>query len=273
MPTDVSFALEAAQRWLCEAILSPDGPAEPACAWLAESGPLPAERRLGIYRHGYRQRLLESMRQLYPALAALLGQELFEEFALGYVMARPSRSYTLARLGDHFADHLEAHRPDRETAREHWIDLIIDLARYESAFAAIYHGPGIEGRPPPPPPTFHPGMSVQGAPCLRLLRASAPVHRYHADLLRSRRPAPPPPEPTALVVSRHDYRITTTVLAAGAFTLLSALLEATPLEQAAAAAALDLDDAWRHTRTWTSRGWVTASTPGRHPAPDLEIAP
>ncbi|TDC42319.1 DUF692 family protein [Actinomadura sp. KC345] len=252
---DQAPSLAAAQRWLRDAIVAPAGPAGAAAAMLADAPPLSAERRLDIYRHGYRERLLETMRHQYPALRVLLGAQLFDEFAADYLDARPSRGYTLARLGEGFADHLDACRPDRASAREPWIDIMIDLVRYEHAFAQVIDGPGLEGRAGPPVPPAG-TLTATAAPCLRLLRTCAPVHHYHADVRRDLRPAPPTPEPTYLVLFRRDYRVITTPLSADAFALLDALTQGESLERAAAAGPIDLGQAHRHLRDWAARGWV-----------------
>ncbi|GAA1563342.1 hypothetical protein GCM10009678_53030 [Actinomadura kijaniata] len=258
-------SLAAAERWLRDAIMAPGGPTGPAAAMLAETPSLSAGQRLDIYRHGYRERLLETMRHQYPALRVLLGPELFDEFAAGYLDARPSRSYTLARLGEGFADHLDACRPDRglpPSEREPWIDLMIDLARYELAFARVCDGPGLEGRqavewsPTPWPAADIGGLTATPAPCLRLLRVRAPVHRYHDDVRRRRRPGPPPPEPAHLVLFRRDYRVLTTPITAGAFALLDALIRGASLERAAVVGSVDLGEAHRHLRGWAARGWL-----------------
>ncbi|NDU72989.1 DUF692 family protein [Actinomadura sp. DSM 109109] len=268
--TDGAPSLAAVQRWLRDAILTPGEPTGPATAMLADAGPLSAEQRLNIYRHGYRERLLETMRRQYPTLRVLLGPQLFDEFAAGYLEARPSRTYTLARLGEGFADHLDTGRPDRAapaSAREPWIDIMIDLVRYEDAFSQVTDGPGPEGgtvtagAPAPVPLADTGALTAEAAPCLRLLRVCAPVHRYHADVRRDLRPGPPEPRPTCLVLSRRDYRVTVTPLPGDAFALLDALTRGASLERAAAAVPVDLAEAHTHLYDWAARGWVRVQPP------------
>lgn len=240
--------------------MSPAGPAEPAAVMLADSGPLRAERRLRIYRTGYRKRLLEAMGRLHPALRTLLGPELFDDFAADYLDARPSHCYTLAQLDEDFADHLAARRPDRNlpaAQRETWIDVLIDLARYERTFAEVCDGPGTEGEPVTTPDI----PVVVAAPCLRLMWACAPVHRYHAAARRGRTPEPPIPAPTYLAISRCDYRVTATPLESAAYELLRALVAQTPIERAAASASMPLIEARAHRRRWIAAGWLRASRP------------
>ncbi|MFI0409251.1 putative DNA-binding domain-containing protein [Actinomadura sp. 3N508] len=261
-------SLEQAQHWLQDAITRPGDPAVPAAAMLAGAGPLTAEHGLAIYRNGYRKRLLEAMRRLHPALCVLLGAELFDEFATDYLDARPSRSYTLARLDEGFADHLTARRPDWDAPaarREAWIDVLIDLARYERVHAEVCDGPGVEGEPSPGV-NGHAGAAgradaagatvVMPAPCLRLMRVCAPVHRYHAAVRAGERPAPPSPRPTCLAISRRDYRVTVTPLAPDVFVLLDALASGTSLEAAAHTASMVRADARVRLRAWITHGWL-----------------
>ncbi|TDD62446.1 putative DNA-binding domain-containing protein [Actinomadura rubrisoli] len=262
-------SLEAAQQWLLHAVTAPSAEMGRASAMLAGSGALSAARRLEIYRRGYRRRLLEAMRHRHPALRALLGPELFDGFASEYLDARPPRAYTLARIDDRFAGHLEAHRPDRDMPaprREAWIDLMIDLVRYECLFADVYDGPGAEGEPAAPWPADLPGdMAVRPSSGLRLLRACAPVHEYHSAVRRGARPAPPALEPARLVVFRRDYRVVTASPAPAAFALLDALLAGARLDEASARAAMDPAEARRHLRRWIAQRWIVP-----HPTPPQE---
>ncbi|MDQ3739933.1 MAG: DNA-binding domain-containing protein, partial [Actinomycetota bacterium] len=101
--------------------------AEEVAGMVRGSDRLGAADRLELYRRSHTARLLEVMRVAHPALRHLLGEELFDAFALDYLRARPSRSYTLLRLGAGFAAHLAATRePD-----DAWADLVIDVARVE----------------------------------------------------------------------------------------------------------------------------------------------
>ncbi|WP_052682203.1 HvfC/BufC N-terminal domain-containing protein [Saccharothrix sp. ST-888] len=196
------------QHWLQRAILDPARPEPQAVgAVLTDSATLSAHQRLDIYRRGYRLRLLETMRGLHPGLRALLGPELFDDFALDYLDARPSHSYTLFHLDARFAEHLAAHRPDRglpTARREGWVDVLVDLARYERAFTEVHDSPG-----------------PASVPFLRVLRCCAPVHAYHAAVLHGLPTEPPVPGPPVhLALSRRDYAVVTSELEPDAYRLL-----------------------------------------------------
>ena len=157
------------ERWLREVITHANGPAAgAACASarrqlevppdqlqlvIAPSSRLSAAQRLALYQRSYHARLLEAIRAPYPGLRHMLGSELFDDFALEYIHARPSRSYTLRTLAARLPDYLAATRPDAGADAESWVDLMIDLARLEVVVAEVYDGHGAEDmRIPDAPP-------------------------------------------------------------------------------------------------------------------------
>src|SRR4051812_450530 len=138
-------ALHGLETWMLAALTSHEAPGpDESRAVVRSTAGLGAPERIALYRRGYRARLVECMHETHPALRHALGDGLFDEFALDYLAATPSRSYTLLDLGARFADHLEATRPDGD---ELWPEFIVDLARLERAFHEVYEGLGAEGRP------------------------------------------------------------------------------------------------------------------------------
>lgn len=230
----------------------------------------PAER-LAIYQRGYRLRLLECLRGSFPALCHLLGQELFEAFAEDYLAACPSRSYTLFRVGQRFVDHLERTRPDRDrrvVEREAWVDLVIDLARFERVFTEVYHGPGTEtdpvlraaDLPAVTDPTWS-GLALRPAPCLRLVTTRYPVHAYAAAVARGGTPELPRAQPTVLAVHRRAYTVLVTELTPPADRLLATLLGGKTVAAAATTANISLGSAHPVIREWVKAGFFVACTP------------
>lgn len=94
----------------------------------------PAER-LAIYQGMYPLRMVEALQSDYEALQHFLGDERFEQLVQAYVQVHPSRSYTLNRLGDRFAEFvLEAPGLTRR-------GFLHDLARLELAISDVFDGP------------------------------------------------------------------------------------------------------------------------------------
>lgn len=297
---DLSGAsLPELQRWFQAAIMRPDMSAampedatvnavtggeamttEVATVITASTRQHPAQR-LAVYRRGYRLRLLECLRGSFPALCHLLGQDLFDAFADDYLAACPSRSYTLFQLGEHFADHLQRTRPDRDrlpAERETWVDLMVDLARFERVFAEVYHGPGTETSPilravdlPADTDPAWPELTLRPAPCLRLATTRYPVHGYAAAVTRGEAPQLPRAQPTVLAVHRRRYTVLVTELSPPADRLLAALLDGETVTSAATTAGIPPTTAQPWIRRWVEAGLFMACAPrpalGHPPAP------
>jgi hypothetical protein len=91
---------------------------------------LPAAERLAIYADMYLWRQVDALREDFPKLVALLGDEGFYALADGYVRAQPSEHPSLSKLGRRVAEYLVDHPAGR-------VDLP-DLARLEWARAEAF---------------------------------------------------------------------------------------------------------------------------------------
>ncbi len=235
--------LAGVQRWMQAVITHPDGVAEgvasdPTRAALGVPAAqlenvvrgtprLPAEARLRLYSRDYHLRLLDCLRASHPALRELLGAELFEAFALDYVQARPSRSYTLGQLGAGFVEHLERTRP----TGEEWALLVCELVRLERAVAEVYDGPGVEGERiltaeelPAEPAPWQLRASVEPVRCLRLARTRFPVGPYLRTVRGGGHPEMPHTRESAMALSRSEWVVTVTDLDADRYAALEALV-------------------------------------------------
>lgn len=201
---------QADQQWLWQKILLGDIH-DPEAASRIHAGQLPVTQRLGIYAGGYRQRLLECMRASFPLLQAALGESLFDRFALDYLDAQPSQSYTLHDLGQGFANHLQATRPDSASETADWVDFMIALTRFERVLSEVYDGPGDERAEV---------SSLRLACSLRLLRLSHPVH----EALRAHQAAeavrPSMAKTTHLALVRRAFRVSVEPITGTEFRLL-----------------------------------------------------
>lgn len=98
--------LGALQRSLRGIVTAPQGaraaarrrPA--ALRWIADAPPLDAVARLSVYGDGYFLRLLEALSSDYAAVRRALGEYDFRVLAADYLLSNPSRSTTLADLGE-----------------------------------------------------------------------------------------------------------------------------------------------------------------------------
>jgi len=269
---DLSGAsLAELQRWFQAAVMTPDrsaaAPADASTVITASTRQYPAER-LAVYRRGYRLRLLECLRASFPALCHLLGRDLFDAFADDYLDACPSRSYTLFRVGERFAEHLERTRPDRDqprAEREAWVDLMVDLARFERVFAEVYHGQGTEtgavlstaDLPVDTDPAW-PKLTLRPAPCLRLVTIRYAVHGYAAAIARGATAELPRAQLAVLAVHRRAYTVVITELNPPADRLLAALLSGETVAAAATTAGISPAPVQSWIRGWVEAGLFTA---------------
>jgi Putative DNA-binding domain len=273
------------QRWMQAVLMHPVGVAEGIASAEARrhidvgaeeaeqvvtrSRALTALERLAIYGYAYYARLLECLREEFPVLMHALTPEVFDAFAVGYLQAYPSRSYTLFQLGANFPRYLAETRPAEgggDGLPTDWPDFLIDLAALELTFNEVFDGPGVEGERlldaeqlrAIPAARFHEARLV-GVGCLRLLPLRYPVHRYFTAVRRHEDPVPPEAAETYLAVTRQRYVVRHYELSPPAYQLLRALLAGQTVGEAigqvARAAGPDLDRFAANLRAWF-RDWA-----------------
>lgn len=241
--------LARVQRWMLAVISHPGGVGPGAASDEAQrrlsvapdaieqvispSQRMSGEERLAIYARAYFARLLECMRSVFPCTLKTLGEDAFDELALGYLESYPSRSYTLDRLGAEFARYLDETRPDRDPEgrpTEAWPDFLIELAGFERAIGEVFDGPGSEGRPllaaddlRAIPADRWPQARLVTAPCLRLLAFKFPLNDYFTAVRNGESPEIPEPAESYLALTRRDYIVRRHALERPQYELLGAL--------------------------------------------------
>jgi hypothetical protein len=171
--------------------------------------------RLEIYHNAYYARLLECLREEFPAFARAVGEEAFNNFCVDYLQKYPSRSYTLNLLAANFPRYLAESRPELDegdTTGGGWADFLIDLATLELTYGEVFDGPGVEGhrlldveRLQGISPERWPQARLVSVPCLRLLALRYPVHRYARAVRQEKKPKFPRRRSTWLAVTRRNY--------------------------------------------------------------------
>jgi len=96
---------------------------------------LSAEERVDIYANMYFYRLLDVMKEDFPATLALLGDASFHNLITGYLIDYPPEHFSIGYAGKHLADFIESH-PLREE-----FPFLADLARMERALIDVFHAP------------------------------------------------------------------------------------------------------------------------------------
>ncbi len=250
MPDPLSH-LEQLQRWLQMTVSHPGGiqhgvesaNAEPRALSgsvedvILPSSTLSADARLNVYSQAYSARLGDCMASEFPMVQKALGDEIFAEFAVAYLYQYPSQSYTLAKLGERFAQFLAECRPAEESDSDYqeesyWPDFLIDLARLEWSLNEVFHAPGTEEMPPwdaaaleQIAPDQWESIRFTPAPCVRLLTFDWAVNSYYTQLQQQADAAPPPRRDTYVSITRRDYRVLRFEMSQTAFTVLESLIQ------------------------------------------------
>jgi hypothetical protein len=262
------------QRWMFNVITHPDGvhaginsdsaretidvAADSIETVIEPSRALDSFQRLDVYANAYYSRLLECMRNSFPALVAAIGEDAFDAFSFGYLQTYPSTTYTLNNLALKFVDYLEETRPtpadteevgvDKTGVEADWSDFVIDLAKLEQIFDAVFDGPGIEETPTDSSWTQQlaadawESTRLEAVPCLRLMDFRFPVNQYFTAWRKDQAPPPPAPENTYLAVSRRDYIVRRFQLERLEYELLLRLVDGLSSGDAINEVAAEVDD-------------------------------
>lgn len=236
MTREARASLELLEHWLVAVSTDPEGAArgvERAAArygagTLAEletvvtPGPrLSALERLGIYNDGYFARLVECLRDDYPAVAYALGADVFEGVVRDYIRTHPSRSPSLNAYGADFPTFLC-------TRSEPWVHWLVELARLEWALVQVIHAETGTALAPNAlaevPPDAWPRVRFVPKPALELLDMAYPVNAFYQAFRDELEPAAPTPAASSLVVHRAGLVVYRLELAPAMRALLGDLL-------------------------------------------------
>ena len=201
-------ALASLQQWMLGGIVAGSAEAGEVRARIAGDSRLDAQRRFAIYAGGYRTRLIEALRDEYPALRLLVGDTVFDLFAAGYIAARPPRHFSLYDYGADFARHLEATRP--AAGGGPLAALPAEVARLERARAEVQRAEGVERDPRPPllaDAAMLPGLKLSLPDSARLLRLRFDLVPLLEASDRSGEAVVPEQRETLLAVARSRYRV------------------------------------------------------------------
>lgn len=216
---------------------------------------LSCEERIELYARQYWFRLIDSFREDFPGVAALVGSDVFHDLTLDYLEAHPSRTYTLRCLGRDFPLFVERGAASVPGPLR---SVVLDMARLEWAKMEVFDAAEL--------PALTPDEALEGdiltlpiglQPHLRLLRLEHPVDDWLVRLRReewraeasnavaadgpqadagdaraAERMEPPGRRTTRVVVHRHDEMVFFKRQAPEAFHLLEAFARGRPLGDA-----------------------------------------
>ncbi len=109
--------------------------ARPPESGLLQDTPAGEPARFHIYQNAYRIRMVEALKENYPVLASVLGDDEFAGFAAGFLQTCPSQTASIRWFGAQLADYVAAH-PD---TLPH--PALLDLIRMEWALSVAFDSP------------------------------------------------------------------------------------------------------------------------------------
>jgi hypothetical protein len=118
-----------AEGLAAEKSLAPDGLAQV----ISSDERLSAEERVDIYANMYFYRILDVLKEDFPATLSVLGAERFHNLVTGYLIEYPPAHFSIAYAGKHLSDFIRDH-PLRDE-----FPFLGDLARLERALIEVFH--------------------------------------------------------------------------------------------------------------------------------------
>jgi hypothetical protein len=192
-------SLRELQRGFARAVTAEVPVGDELLRFVRAGGTLGPADRLAIYADMYRARLLDVLREDFPRVLAVLGEEAFAAVGGRYLVRHPSTHPSVRHVGRRFADFLAGEALPRP--------YLADLARLEWARGEVFDAPD------PEPlrladlarlaPADWPALRLRPIAACRTVEAAWPVHTLWAD------GADPdlPPGPTVLRVWREGWSV------------------------------------------------------------------
>jgi hypothetical protein len=221
-----------------EALLDPERPLPPT---LGVPQPPSARRRFAVHRNNMVAGLVNGLRERFPVVEKIVGEEFFAAMARAFVRRCPPRSPVLAGYGDELADFLAGFPPARE------LPYLADVARLEAARTRAYHAADIVPLDVAAFAALSPAevdsIQVELHPSVELVRSPHPIVTIWAMNCGARQLAPSDDwhDEDALVARPH-LQVEVRALPAGGAVFLLALAGGARLGDAAARALRECRD-------------------------------
>ncbi len=180
----------------------------------------PAGRRFNVYRNNVTVGLTEALRQSFPTILKLVGDEFFTALAIEHLRAHPPTSPLMMFYGAAMPEFLARFAPVQHLA------YLPDVARLELALRHAYHA--ADAAPVPAeqlqslPPERLIAARIAFAPALRIIRSDWPVHGIWAANMRGAEP-PKAARPEDVLITRPAFDPEPVRLPEGAAGFIAAL--------------------------------------------------
>ncbi len=166
---------------------------------------LSAEARVDIYANMYFYRLLDALKEDFPATLAVLGDDNFHNLVTGYLLEYPPTEPSLYYCGRHLAAYLRDH-PLREGA-----PFMADLAAVGRAVVEVFHGPDAAALEPDSlraiAPAEWPAMKLAIQPSAQILALDWRVSELLRAVEERREWSPADRASHKILVWRRDARV------------------------------------------------------------------
>ncbi|MGH7857796.1 MAG: HvfC/BufC family peptide modification chaperone, partial [Candidatus Binatia bacterium] len=183
---------------------------------------LSAIARLDVYANMYFYRILDILKEDFPAVLAVVGDVRFHNLVTSYLIEHPSTHPSVRYLGRQLASFIARHDLSKEWP---WL---ADLARLEWAILEAFDGPDAEpldaARLRELPPERWASARFRFAPTLQVVKATAPVHVVWSRANEGEPFSAIEAEPTNLRVWRKDLGVLHRVIPAVELAALEAVL-------------------------------------------------
>jgi len=272
-----SPSLHDLQRWVQTVTTHPDGVRKGAKKMatlrgalrgrqiqqiVERSQQLTAAERVSIYADMYFIRLIDCLRNDYPVLLKILGDEHFEALCRSYLVKCPPRHYSMNHLGAEFPNFLK-----RTKERIAHRAILYEIAAVERAIEEVF-----DAREETPlsvdellsiKPRQWLAMRLKCSEALQLFRCDYPVNTVIESIKTGKAPSFPKRSPSCLAVYRNDYTVWRLDLDEWKYSLLTSLKKGLELGAAIERSLKHFDsrdsDAADKVKSWfefaAQRGW------------------
>lgn len=239
--SNAAESLAALERWMQVLLTHPDGASAGAKSAAARaesplsipdvflpSRELGAAERVEIYAEMYFARLVEILAEEFPAFTRLVGHERAHALFRAYVVAHPSRHYSLNVLGRRLEAFLGGEAEPFEPRA-----FALELVRLERAVQDVFDAPecaslAADAIAAVPAERWGEARLVP-IPALALFPFEHPVNAWYQAFKDDEERAVPAPEPAWLAVFRQDGRVWRMELSHAQHDLLAELVRGRPL--------------------------------------------
>ncbi|TMA30078.1 MAG: hypothetical protein E6J88_06410 [Deltaproteobacteria bacterium] len=219
---------------------------EPPLDAFIGSPDLPAGERVAIYISMVLHRQVDALRETFPRVVAVLGDERFFATAAAYVRTHPSEHADLGQLGRHFAAFVE--RLDvRDLARLEWARGEVFEAAFSEPLSGAHFGSLAQD------PVAFMKHTAKLIAALRLLELDHDIGPLWEGTSTNAAP-----DPVRLVVWRNGFEVFHVAVEPDESRAVRLALASAPLGDICGAFA-DPQRAFDTLQSWVAEGWIAAS--------------